>query len=140
MLHYRLGGFDPEERLYNVLRVDDEKGVRVSGIEKLVSAFLQERASMFHERLALEFAMQVASACLCFALCGSSRSGRPFTMRELRRGNLSKALFDAENGRYEGVALVLRADRVEVCALLPELCFALPTAELTPLNFHNLRR
>ncbi|KAJ8901726.1 hypothetical protein NDN08_003932 [Rhodosorus marinus] len=124
----RLGGFDPEERLYNVLRVDDEKGVRVGGIEKLVSAFLEERASMFHERLALEFAMQVASACLCFALCGSSRSGRPFTMRELRRGNLSKALFDAENGRYEGVALVLRADRVEaLLGLLSTVAMKDPT-------------
>mmetsp|Transcript_11832 Transcript_11832/g.36078 ORF Transcript_11832/g.36078 Transcript_11832/m.36078 type:complete len:252 (+) Transcript_11832:3-758(+) len=68
---------------------------------------------MFHERLALEFAVEVASACLCFALSGSSCPGRPFTMRDLRRGNLSTALLDAENGCYEGVALVLRADRVE---------------------------
>ncbi|KAJ8900902.1 hypothetical protein NDN08_000201 [Rhodosorus marinus] len=111
----QLIGWDPESRLFNVLRKPKDRAVHVRALEAIISVFLSElfRSKRQDKKLPKSYIGTYAKIGTAVVAFGIHAGRRTFVLRELKRAGLCKALLRVERGRNEGLLEGLKLEYLE---------------------------
>jgi len=111
----QLIGWDPESRLFNVLRKPKDRAVHVRALEAIISVFLSElfRSKRQDRKLPNSYIGTYAKIGTAVVAFGIHAGRRTFVLRELKRAGLCKALLRVERGRNEGLLEGLKLEYLE---------------------------